>query len=69
MKLHKAARPIHKTQYHIVWVTRYPRKILDRGIAESLRIRLQEVWKLHADWFTEEVGIQVDRIYVQRAGS
>ncbi|MGD9728027.1 MAG: IS200/IS605 family transposase [Nitrospiraceae bacterium] len=60
MKLHKAAHTVYKTQYHIVWVTRYRRTILVRGIAEWLRILLQEVRKFHPDWFIEEIGIEVD---------
>ena len=64
MKLHKAAHSVYKTQYHIVWVTRYRRKILVRGIAESLRIMLQEVRKFHPDWFIEEIGIEVDHVHL-----
>ena len=64
MKLHKAAHTVYKTQYHIVWVTRYRRKILVRGIAESLRIMLQEVRKFHPDWFIEEIGIEVDHVHL-----
>jgi putative transposase len=64
MKLHKAAHTVYKTQYHIVWVTRYRRKILVRGIAESLRILLQEVRKFHPDWFIEEIGIEVDHVHL-----
>lgn len=64
MKLHKAAHTVYKTQYHIVWVTRYRRKILVRGIAESLRIKLQEVRKFHPDWFIEEIGIEEDHVHL-----
>jgi putative transposase len=64
MKLHKAAHTVYKTQYHIVWVTRYRRKILVRGVAESLRIMLQEVRKFHPDWFIEEMGIEVDHVHL-----
>lgn len=64
MKLHKAAHTVYKTQYHIVWVTRYRRKILVRGMAEALRILLQEVRKFHPDWFIEEIGIEVDHVHL-----
>src|SRR5687768_18585977 len=59
MKLHKAAHTVYKTQYHIVWVTRYRRKILVGGIAEALRLMLPEVRKFHPDWFIEEIGIVI----------
>ncbi len=64
MKLHKAAHTVYKTPYHIVWVTRYRRKILVRGVAEALRILLQEVRKVHPDWFIEEIGIEVDDVHL-----
>ena len=64
MKLHTSAHTVYKTQYHIVWVTRYRRKILVRGIAERLRITLQEVRKFHPDWFIEEIGIDVDHVHL-----
>lgn len=64
MKLHKAAYTVFKTQYHIVWVTRYRRKILVRGLAEALRLMLQEVRKFHLDWSIEEIGIEVDHVHL-----
>jgi putative transposase len=66
MQLHNAAHTVYTTQYHMVWVTRYRRKILVRGIAESLRIMLQEVRKFHPDWFIEEIGIEADPVHVHR---
>lgn len=45
-------------------MTRYRRKILVRGIAASLRIVLQEVRKVHPDWFIEEIGIEVDHVHL-----
>ncbi|TAJ25311.1 MAG: hypothetical protein EPO64_08370 [Nitrospirae bacterium] len=56
MKLHKAAHTVYKTQYHIVWVTRYRRKILVRGVAESLRILLREVRKFHPTGLSRRSG-------------
>jgi len=64
MKLHKAAHTVYKTQYHIVWVTRYRRKILVTNIAEYLKLKLQEVRKVHPDWYLEEIGIDVDHIHL-----
>jgi putative transposase len=63
MKLQKAAHTVYKTQYHIVWVTRYRRKILVKGVAAALRPCLQEVRKFHPDWFIEEIGIEVDHVH------
>ena len=64
MKLQKAAHTVYKTQYHVVWVTRYRRKILVKGVVQSLRVVLQEVRKFHPDWFIEEVGIEADHVHL-----
>ena len=64
MKLHKEAHTVYKTQYHIVWVTRYRRKILVEGIDESLRKIFKEVRDYHPDWFIEEIGIAKDHVHL-----
>lgn len=47
MKLHRQAHVVYKTQYHLVWVTRYRRKILVPGIAEYLKKVLRAVREFH----------------------
>ena len=64
MKLHKQAHVVYKTQYHIVWVTRYRRKILNEGIADYFKKALKEVRKFYPDWFIEETGIDADHIHL-----
>ncbi len=64
MKLQKAAHTVYQTQYHIVWVTRYRRKILVKGVAAYLRVALREVRKFHPDWFLEEIGIEPDHVHL-----
>ena len=64
MKLHKAAHTVYKTQYHIVWVTRYRRKILVHGIEKYFKDTIQEVRKIHPDWFIEEIGTDEDHVHL-----
>ena len=64
MKLHKAAHPVYKTQYHIVWVTRFRRKILVEGVGKYLRVKLREVQKYYPDWRFTEIGIDKDHVPV-----
>jgi len=48
VRLKKAAHTVYKTQYHIVWVvwvTRYRRKILVKGVREYLKIKLEGIYK------------------------
>ena len=64
MKLHKAAHTVYKTQYHIVWVTRFRRKILVEGVAKYLRVKLLEVQKYYPDWHFTEIGVDKDHVHV-----
>ena len=64
MKLHNAAHTVYKTQYHIVWVTRFRRKILVEGVAKYLRVKIQEVRKYYPDWQFTEIGIDKDHVHV-----
>lgn len=57
MKLHRQAHVVYKTQYHLVWVTRYRRKILVPGIAEYLKKVLLAVREFNPDWFLQEIGV------------
>jgi len=64
MKLYKAAHTAYKTQYHIVWVTRYRRKILVTGVKSYLKIKLQEIRKYYPDWEYIEIGIKKDHVHL-----
>ena len=64
MKLYKAAHTVYKTQYHIVWITRYRRKILITGVKSYLKIKLQEIRKYYPDWEYMEIGIKKDHVHL-----
>ncbi len=64
MKLHRQAHVVYKTQYHLVWVTRYRRKILVPGIADYLKKVLRAVREFHPDWFLEEIGVDRDHVHL-----
>ena len=64
MRLIKSAHSVYRTQYHIVWVTRYRRKILTPGIGAYLRMKIKEVRKYYEDWYFEEIGIDKDHVHV-----
>ena len=64
MKLHRQAHVVYKTQYHIVWVTRYRRKILVKGIDAYFKEAVKEVREYYPDWFIEEVGTDEDHIHL-----
>ena len=63
MKLHRQAHVVYKAQYHLVWVTRYRRKILVPGVAESLKKVLRSVREFHPDWFLDAIGVDRDHVH------
>ena len=64
MRLIKSAHSVYRTQYHIVWVTRFRRKILIPGVARYLETKLQEVRKWHPDWEYITIGISIDHVHI-----
>lgn len=64
MRLIKSSHSVYRTQYHIVWVTRFRRKILNKGLVEYLETKLQEVRKYYPDWEYITIGIEVDHVHL-----
>ena len=64
MRLHKAAHAVYRTQYHIVWITRYRRKVLVHGVQRYLWVKLQEVRKWYPDWEFTAIGMEVDHVHL-----
>ena len=64
MRLIRSAHAVYKTQYHIVWVTRYRRKILNKGVVEYLKTKLQEARKYYPDWEYIAIGMEEDHLHL-----
>ncbi len=64
MKLRKSAHTVYKTQYHIVWITQYRRKIFVKGVKDYLKIKFQEIRKYYPEWEYLEIGIDLDHIHL-----
>lgn len=64
MKLLKSAHAVYKTQYHVVWVTKYRRKILNKGVSEYVRLRLHEILKQYPELVYLELGMDEDHIHL-----
>ena len=64
MRLHRSAHTVYKTQYHIVWVTRFRRKVLVPGVERYLRVKLVEVRKWYPDWEYVAIGIEPDHVHL-----
>jgi len=64
MRLRKSAHTVYKTQYHIVWITRYRRKILVNGVKDYLKIKLLAIRKYYPEWEYQEIGIDLDHVHL-----
>lgn len=64
MKLRKQAHTVYKTQYHIVFVTKYRRKILVKGVEDWLKLRFQEIRKYKPDLEYIAIGMDKDHVHL-----
>lgn len=64
MKYYRQAHVVYCTQYHIVWIPRYRRKILVEGVAQYLEAKLDEVRKWYPDLRYVERNIQPDHVHL-----
>lgn len=64
MKLLSQSHTVYQTQYHIVWVTRYRRKILVNGIDTYFIKTMQEIRKHIPDVIIDEIGIDKDYVHI-----
>ena len=64
MRLRKSSHSVYKTQYHIVFVTKYRRKILTTGVAQYLWAIFPEIRKFRPDVEVMEIGIDRDHIHL-----
>jgi len=55
---------VYKTQYHIVWTTKYRRKILVKWVESYLKIKFFEVNKYYPDWEYIEIWMDKDHVHL-----
>jgi len=55
---------VYKTQYHVVFVTKYRRKILVKGVCQWLELRFQEIRKYKPDLEFVEIGMDKDHVHL-----
>ena len=64
MKFRKSAHTVYKTQYHIVFATKYRRKILVKGVEDYLEIKLREIRKFRPELEFLEIGMDKDHVHL-----
>jgi putative transposase len=64
MELRRQAHCVYRTMYHIVWTPRYRYAVLNKGVAEYLLIKLDEVRKHYPEIEYIERNVQPDHIHI-----
>ena len=64
MRIKKSSHAAYRVQYHLVWSTRFKRKILQGGVKSYLKIKIKEVAKYYPDWEIVSIGMGADHVHV-----
>ena len=64
MRFRKSAHTVYKTQYHVVLVTKYRRKILGKGVRQYLKVIFQEIRKFRPEVEFIEIGVDRDHVHL-----
>ena len=64
MRFRKSAHAIYKTEYHLVWIPRYRRKVFVKGVREYREKVLFHVPELDPDIEVIKVNVQEDHIHM-----
>jgi putative transposase len=64
MRYRKSNHTVYKTQYHLVWIPRYRRKIFVKGVKEYTEELFTHFPNLLTDIEVQEVNVQIDHIHM-----
>ncbi|HAJ33439.1 MAG TPA: IS200/IS605 family transposase [Candidatus Atribacteria bacterium] len=64
MRFRKSAHTIYKTEYHLVWISRYRRKIFAKGVREYTEKILSHIPELYPDIEVVKLSVQEDHVHM-----
>ncbi len=64
MRFRKSAHAIYKTEYHLVWIPRYRRKIFVKGVKEYTEKILSNFPELYPDIEVIKLSVQEDHVHM-----
>ena len=64
MECQKQGHVVYHTRYHVVFVTKYRRKVLKGGVGEYLKVKLQEVKEYYPDLEILEAKTDEDHVHL-----
>ena len=63
MKVRRTAHTVYQLAYHFVWIPKYRRKILGRGIRERLKEMIEEICEAY-EWEVEALEVLEDHVHL-----
>ncbi len=64
MRFRKSAHAIYKTEYHLVWIPRYRRKIFVKGVKEYTEKIVSNIPELYPDIEVIKLSVQEDHVHM-----
>jgi putative transposase len=64
MRFRKSTHAIYKTEYHLVWIPRYRRKIFVKGVKEYTEKILSNIPELYPDIEVIKLSVQDDHVHM-----
>ena len=64
MKFRKSTHVIYKTEYHLVWIPRYRRKVFVKGVKEYAEKLLSHIPELDPDIEVVKLNVRVDHVHM-----
>lgn len=64
MRIRRLNHSIYQIQYHLIWATRYRRKIIKPYVKQKLIESLYKQIKKYPDWYIHEVNTGIDHVHI-----
>jgi len=64
MRYRRSTHAIYKTEYHLVWIPRYRRKIFVKGVKEYTGKILSHIPELDPDIEVIKLSVQIDHVHM-----
>ena len=64
MKTYRSAHGVYRLQYHVVWVCKYRRKVLNPGVCKYFEWVLPKLLRKMPGVLVEEIGFDEDHLHM-----
>ena len=64
METYKSSHSVYRLQYHVVWVCKYRRRILNPGLCEYIRHLMPKLLRSMSGVMIESIGFDLDHLHM-----